>query len=93
MDQQYQAIQFNNGLFVIDTTQPSKFEFKAVCKAQHQDWKTQLVRDDFMGMEKDEESSLLYIFQNFEGIFCRVKTRTGKVCDILPIDLDVINFN
>jgi hypothetical protein len=82
-------LKFNNGLFAIDTHNlPVKV--RAIEKAEHGDWKTQLVRNEFMGLKKDEEGELIKVWDNFYGRWCRVRRKDGKTCDVEANQLDCL---
>jgi hypothetical protein len=88
-DDKYMLIHFANGDHIITKAKPD-IKVKAIVYAPHGDWKTQSVRDDFMGMRKDETGDLIGIIENFYGMFCRVKREDGYITTIDPRDLEVI---
>lgn len=81
-----QIVKFANGLFLVDKDSPN-MTVTAIEYAPHGDWKTQSVRDYFMGLNKDETGELVGLMENFYGLFCRVKRSDGKIADLDPSDL------
>ncbi|MCG7545406.1 hypothetical protein MHM93_14590 [Pseudoalteromonas sp. MM17-2] len=81
---------FANGCYAIDIGQvPFKLKVEAIKRAEHGDWKTQLVHEEFMGMEEGQSGDVIKVFENFEGIWCRVKHHR-RTSDISPSDLIVL---
>lgn len=70
------------------------WQVEAVKKVSHGDWKTQSVRDYFMGMQKGESGILEKIFSNFHGTWAtvRVADREIKTCDVDPRCLIVVSM-
>lgn len=58
--------------------------FKATQDTPHGDWKTQAVREEYMGLRKDETCELVNFWSNFYGRWARVKRADGKMCDVNP---------
>lgn len=80
----------SNGPFVFDKRRQSVVKATAVRRASHGDWKTQSVRNEFMGMEEGETGELIDVFDNFDGRWCRVRMGDGKTADIKPSDLKIL---
>jgi hypothetical protein len=85
-------ITFHNGLVAVKLDTPNLL-VKAFERVLHGDWKTQLVREEFMGMQKGETGILLRIFNNFEGQWCTVKLSGGRTCDVAPGSLDAFSLD
>lgn len=80
------AVWFSNGLFSVEEKNP-QMVVEAVRSAPHGDWKTQLVRKEFLGMEKGQKGVLEEIWSNGEGWWCRVRLPCGRATDIDPRNL------
>lgn len=82
------STKFSNGQFVIESGKT--YRVKAVERSEHGDWKTQMVRKTFMGMEKDEVGTLKEVWNNWYGEFARVIKEDGSTCDIQPFQLEYL---
>jgi len=80
------SLQFYNGLMVVDI---EKLPLKVISvnDAPHGDFKTQSIRDEFMGLKENEKANLIEIWTNFYGVWCRVKKENGEIADIEPKNL------
>ncbi len=84
----HMIVNFSSGEFVVAVSNPN-MRVRAVRKADHGDWKTQLARREFMGMNEGDEGKIETVFDNFEGRWCRV-IFGGRYADISPKDLEPI---
>jgi hypothetical protein len=64
---------------------------RAVTRTEHGDWKTQLVRDNFMGLNAGEIGEVVEVFSNFEGKWVRVRKDDGKTADVRSESLEVVD--
>lgn len=84
----YAAITFANGRFGVYLDAPD-MKVRTVRRAEHGDWRTQLSRDYFMGVDAGQECHLIGIVENMYGSWCRV-VFDGKTSDVSPLDLEVV---
>lgn len=80
---------FGNGSFAI--RQDLKLPHIVIARETeaHGDWKTQSVREEFMGLRKDESGTLEKVWTNFYGVWARVLKKDGSTCDVRPQSLDL----
>lgn len=83
------ALDLSSGPFVFDKRMPGNLVV-AIERAEHGDWKTQLVREKFMGMHQDEVGELVDVFDNCYGRWCRVRLEDGHTADVEPKSLALL---
>jgi hypothetical protein len=89
---------FENGKYVVCFPEhaPNKSNYigwkvRAKSRISHGDWKTQSVRDEFMGMEVGDVGTLEYIWLNADGWQANVKVG-DKSCDVPTNKLTVVSY-
>lgn len=76
---------FKNGSVIVDTSKPRGEPLAYVVALErqaHGDWKTQSVRKEFMGIEKDQCGMLMSLMFNFDGWWFQIKRPDGKMADL-----------
>lgn len=81
---------FASGLCIIDKRDPTPIRVRAPRRVPHGDWKTQLVRKEFMGLEAGEEGILEERWYNYDGEWFSVRRADGQIVDCRARDLFVI---
>lgn len=80
---------FKNGQSIINLG--DEYYVHASSTVAHGDAKTQAVRKEFMGMEKNDVGRLVCIFDNMEGRWCMVLKPDGTITDCSPHELNLVS--
>lgn len=87
---QHIVVRFAHGERILSRTTTGPTRVRAVKRAAHGDWKTQLVREHFMGLDAGEEAELVEVFDNLYGRWMRVRRADGQTADVESHLLEVL---